>query len=339
MRRARSDSSTVKTPPPAVTWKGGVHIEGTHVWCDAPRARGLCFLSYATGAGQRTRAGHKQLLVTPTTHALLGSRDDDALVTPTGRPFSLGEARLELFPSGRMPGAAALVIAPRRDGPRIIYAGELNALREGERARLAEPCEVRGADVVVVAAPVAALGGSLPPRDVIEQRLIDAVRRALEEKRTPIVLAQAAGAAEEVVAILGAAGIALRAHPRIAARVTALRALGCDLVSPLGTTPRDGVPLVWPIELRASPALVALRAPLRIAVTALALDPDAGARLAVDELVPLADHADLDALVAWVSATGAREVRLTAGYGERLVRALAPRAVFALGPPRQLDLF
>src|SRR5262245_5573711 len=110
--RAPAPPSTLPSPSPSVVWRDGVQIEGTPVWCDALRTRGMCFLSHAAC---RTRATHRQVLATPRTRALceaLGGagRGAEWLVSPCGRPFSLGRVRIELFPSGHLPGAAALVL-------------------------------------------------------------------------------------------------------------------------------------------------------------------------------------------------------------------------------------
>src|SRR5204863_568784 len=129
----------------------------------------------------------------------------ETLVTPFSRTFSLGSARLELFPSGRAPGAASLRV--ETDGRAVAYAGEFDP-----RPGLAEPLEVRGADALVACAPLAALGRPLPPRAEAAAALVEAVRRAQTSGLVAVVLAGPIGGAEEALAALGAAGIAVRAH-------------------------------------------------------------------------------------------------------------------------------
>ena len=53
-----------------------------------------------------------------------------------------------------------------------------------------------------------------------------AVERALDDGVTPVVLAPALGAAEDVVALLAAAALPLRVHARIAAWVDAYARIG-----------------------------------------------------------------------------------------------------------------
>ena len=102
-----------KTAPPVgdqpVTWRDGVHLTGTSIWCDALRARDVCFVSRANAV---TTARHGQLCATAETLALLdsgdrGRRPSSVLPVPYARPFTLGTRRIELFRSGAGLGAAS----------------------------------------------------------------------------------------------------------------------------------------------------------------------------------------------------------------------------------------
>src|ERR1041384_1106939 len=94
------------TPNAPVTWRDGVHLTGTPIWCDARRRRDVCFLSSADRVG---RTGHGQLIGTAITLALVdASGPGGHLAVPLRQRFTLGTVRLELIPSGRGFGAAAL---------------------------------------------------------------------------------------------------------------------------------------------------------------------------------------------------------------------------------------
>ena len=69
VRRRAARTSPAHQPQP-VTWRDGVHLTGTPIWCDARRRRDVCFVSSADRVG---RAGHGQLIGTPLTLALLGA--------------------------------------------------------------------------------------------------------------------------------------------------------------------------------------------------------------------------------------------------------------------------
>ena len=131
-----------------VTWRDGVHLTGTPIWCDARRAARRVLR--VVGAIASARAGHGQLIATPTTLALLGARPATATSrVPLRQPFTLGTLRLELVPSGRGLGAAAL---------HVDIGGRARAVRRRDahdrRARLADAAEVRACDALVVARAV-----------------------------------------------------------------------------------------------------------------------------------------------------------------------------------------
>src|SRR5688572_25420747 len=190
----------VKARPTAgVSWRDGVHVLGTAVWCDARRARAVCFVSSADRTG---RAGHGQLIATAETLALLGAHADSHLAVPTGRPFTLGTVRLELIRSGWCVGAAALLVDA---GHRVLYAG---AVAPGG-AGLGGAAELRRCDTLVVAAPYGAthhaFSGSAD--DVVEF-----ARKAITAGTTPVVLVTSALKGLDAVAALDAAGIPCAGH-------------------------------------------------------------------------------------------------------------------------------
>jgi putative mRNA 3-end processing factor len=274
--------------------------------------------------------------------ALGGVASDDVLVTPFARPFLLGRLRVELLPSGHAPGGAQLLV--ERPGRRLLYAGRVNP-RAG---RLAEPAQVRGCDALVLDAPLAApatLGRALPERAREERALVDAVHGALERGETPVVLAPELGAAEEVAALLGSAGLPLRAHPRVLALLGAYVRMGLAVRTPAralkrASDARPGEVVLWPLERHASPALGRFERAHRLLAAGEALDPRAAARFGCAQAFALADDGDVPQLVEHARACGARDVYLV-GAGDPAVRAFAAHGlrVHALGPPEQMRLF
>src|SRR6185295_4086697 len=105
--------------PSPVTWREGVHLTETSIWCDARRRRDVCFVSSAERIG---KTGHGQLIGTPLTLALLGA-DAGHLAVPLRQRFTLGTTRIELIASGRGPGAAALYVEAGKK--KLLYAGPI----------------------------------------------------------------------------------------------------------------------------------------------------------------------------------------------------------------------
>ena len=112
-----------------------MHLTGTSIWCDASRRRDVCFVSSSDRVGA---LGHGQLIGTPITLALVAPRAQNGLAghlaVPVRRPFTLGTLRLELIPSGRALGAAALHVDAR--GRTVLYAGPVRTTDSREAAEV-----------------------------------------------------------------------------------------------------------------------------------------------------------------------------------------------------------
>ncbi|HXU71307.1 MAG TPA: hypothetical protein VN947_18365 [Polyangia bacterium] len=333
----------------------GVRIGDTDVWCDARRCppSATAFVSHAR-APRLSGGADGRVITTERTRVLRAVEivprgQAGMLVTPFGRPFALGRLRLELLPSGHLPGAAQLYIElDDRERRRVAYCGPLNPAP----GRFAEAPQVRAAEVLCIDAPLAASGRKLPPRAEAEAELVAAVERALADGATPVVLAPALGAAEEVAALLGAAALPLRVHPRIAAWIEAYGRLGlrvlaapqAKLVRKFRGSPAKGEVVIWPLEDRHAAAIGRLRTARLFAATGQALEPDAAARLRVEAAFALADHGDLPSLVAFARAAEARDVWLTSGLSDASARAFAEAGISAHAltrrrPMQQMALF
>jgi putative mRNA 3-end processing factor len=324
----------------AFVWSDGVQIEGTSIWCDARRRQQLCFVSHAHLPLTWRGDGRQRLLATERTlalrRALGGAVPAHVLPSPFCRPFALGRLRLELLPSGHVPGAAQLLVEqPERT---VLYAGDVNPLP----GRIAEPPQVRACEALALEAPLAPLLSALPPRAEVEAQLVFAVRAALDDGVLPVVLAPSLGGAAEVAALLHEAGVPFRTHRRLSPMLSVLRAGGAPVGEPatFRSTPTAGEALLWPLEARdAAPLRKLARARLLLAAGE-ALAPDAARRLGVHAAFPLSDHGDLPSLVAYAQSSGARDVYFTAGLTDEVERAFRVKKlrVHALLAPAQLPL-
>lgn len=312
-------------PPAPVEWREGVHITKTPIWCDARRTREACFVSHAEIPEARR---HKQVIATEVTIALLGGKLR-ALTAPYGRPFNLGKARLELFPSGAMVGAASLLVDAEQ---RIVYAGAVDP-RPG---RVPGPAEMRGCDVLVLDATYGHARFSFPPAADVLARVRAWVDERAAAGDTPVLLADPLGVGLDLVAALGA-DYRVRVQRGVHEAARKLPALGFPLppVSRFSGTPGPGEVVIWPPSGRHAPAIARI-ARARVALVGAGEAERAGAEVAF----PLVGAADFAALVELVEKTGAKVVYLLGGPGPELYEALAARGVDArpLGPPEQLAL-
>ena len=328
-----------------------MHVAGTPIWCDARRRRDICFLSAADRAG---RTGHGQLIGTALTLALIGVRDQGHLAVPLRQRFTLGTVRLELIPSGRGFGAAAL--HADISGRTVLYAGQIRTSAGG----VGDAAEVRASDAIVVAAPYGAPSDKFPPLAGAIADTVEWTRAQLAADRRPALLVDSVLDGLEVASRLAAedipvaGGRALReAAQRIADLVPGAQRIDGSIEIGSSVRPRTSAPAtasgVPPIpapgrEPRAIVWLDADRAGLaralgdRSHVAALVSARAHGGSAGYAKGFVWSSAADRAQLLGWIEATGARDIYVTGGCAEAIVAALGARAR-VIGPPHQMPLF
>ena len=307
-----------------MTWRDGVHLTGTPIWCDARRRRDICFVSSADRLG---RAGHGQLIGTPLTLALLAAKGDGHLAVPVRQRFTLGTLRLELIPSGRGLGAAALHVD--LGGRTTLYAGAVRTSRGGA----GDAAEVRACDAIVVHATFG------EPHHVFP-KLVDAIAETcawaaaeLAADRRPVLFCDTAVDGLEIAIELAARGIEIAAARPI--RDAALRVNGRAQLPPISTPGNPPRAVVWLDSDHGglSKALAGKRFSTAL-VSGRAIEGATG----YDAGFAWANAADRKQLLAWIDSAGAREVFVTGPCADAIVDALGGRAR-VVGPPRQMALF
>ena len=294
-----------------------MHLTGTPIWCDARRRRDVCFVSSAERVG---RAGHGQLIATPATLALLGA-DAGHLAVPVHRPFTLGTTRLELIPSGRGLGAAALHVD--LGGRTVLYAGAIRTVNRRGAA------EVRKCEAVVV--DVGAGDADLPALDDVASRVVDWVRVQLVQGKTPVLVVDTVFDGIEVAEHLAAVGLTVAASRTI--REAAQRARAHGSVTEFRAPGREPAPIVrldsdrvkLADSMRGVAALVSIRA---------ATESSNG----WDATFAWPFVANQKQLLHWIEQSRAKHIFLTGGNADAIADELGPRAR-VLGPPRQMALF
>ncbi|HZL20253.1 MAG TPA: hypothetical protein VFG23_21150 [Polyangia bacterium] len=325
----------------AFVYRAGVRIAGTVVACDASAGSDLVFLSHAAVLGARGRralprlgGGRRQILSTDTTLSLLGPVGDrlraQALIAAYGRPFALGETRLELFASGYLPGAASLLC--ERGGRRMVYAGPIG-----------EGAEVRAADALCLDARFAAPGMDFPERRVAEDNLRQIVASLRTAGDAPVLLVEPTWLALSLAELLGKDGMALRAHRTIMEAAVSYRSakLPVPTLQRFAGRLASGEVLLWPASAPAPSHLAGSRAVGLVLVSPQAEWPTVRAQIATPRALTFPLGADLPRLVDYVAATGASEIALLGAPGDGLAELLRGRGldVYGLGPPSQIDLF
>jgi putative mRNA 3-end processing factor len=337
-RGRNATAAAIVESRPEVEWREGVHILGTPIWCDAWHTREVCFVSSAAVPEAHR---HRQIIATSDTVALLPrtarKRAQSTLTPPYARPFSLGELRVELYPSGFMRGAASLVVDVK--GERVAYAGAIApAIRQADWQGQVRPC-----DVLVVDASHAHPRFRFAPPALVAGQVEAFVQETIGEGATPVLLTPPLTLAMTLVERFGAR------HPIVASRPIAeaaarLRQLAPELptVRRMDGAPRPGELVLWPIAQRDAKGLALVKKPRFALVDASAVDATSVVRARADVAFAWSDRAGHDDLVDYAQQCGARAVYAVGG-GDDVAEALAPLVargvrVEPVGPPAQLQL-
>jgi len=350
-----------KTAPRAFRYSAGVRLEGTTLACDPARAANeLVFLSHAPVPGNsalksllKGHYGGQQVLLTQTTLQLLGKAArpllSRTLVCDYGRPFSLGNLRLELIPSGYAPGAAGLLC---RVGDRsLLYLGNL---RLGEPAPGARETEIRRADAVCIDStfvggvanadsPIASETTPKAGRANLISGLEAFARQALERNETPLfLLDEEPGLVAELAADLGARGLPLRAHAGFASlsKLAAAAGLGMPELKQPASRGAQAEVWLWPARLHATarPRFRKLRKAL---VSGYASDADARRVVQAESHFFVSARPEFSELLSFVQATGASQVAVTGRAADRVASGLRAEGLeaYPLVQPEQIRLF
>ena len=301
----------------------GLRVRGHALYLE-PRGRPpMGFLAHARGARpvlpERAvaTAGTIALLQAAQPRAL---RRTAALPAAWGQSFALGSLRLTVHPAGHVLGSAQLRC--QADGLDLVYAADIGGA--GKRASAtAEPREQVTCETLVMRALYGAPRYVFPPREELLDRAFAFIRKTKSEGRTPVLIAAALGAAQDLVKHLGDRGLTLRLH------ATAFRA--CEVYA------AQGVPLKGFARIDQEGDAVVIPPTVRLgrlrlgdhrvcALSGRAID----GTLHADEAIPLSDHAGFDELVDYAVRSGARRVLAVQGHADELAQALRNKGVAAL---------
>jgi putative mRNA 3-end processing factor len=313
----------------------GLRVRGHSLYLE-PRGRPpLGFLAHARGA---PRVLPERAVATSATIQLLSAAQPRALLRSAALPaayaqtFALGSLRLTLHPAGHVLGSAQLRC--EADGLDLLYAGDIGGAKK--RASLtAEPRANLPCHTLALRALYGHPRYLFPSREEALEKGRAFVEKTLREGKTPVLLAVALGAAQDIVKHLGDRGFTLRLHP------TARRA--CDVYV------AQGVPLKGCAGLEDEGEIVLLPPTARLdrlqlgdhrvcAFSGRALDglraggadgwrPQSGAL--IDEAVALSDHAGFDDLCDCALQSGATRVLTIDGHAEELAQELRKRGMDA----------
>jgi putative mRNA 3-end processing factor len=289
------------------------------------------------GHGDHARAGHKHVLATPGTLAIMRHRYADDTATyqplPYGEALSLGDVSLKLVPAGHILGSAQAVIEYR--GQRIVVSGDYKRRHDATCA----PFEPQPCDVFITEATFGLPVFRHPP-DTGE---IDKLLRSLTlfPERAHLVGVYALGKCQRVISLLRRQGYEapIYMHGALFGLCAVYEKLGVPLgkLRPILDVPK--AELAGKIVLAppgAQNEVWARRLPEPLAAQASGwMRVRQRAKAGGIELpLVISDHADWDELVATIAEVAPGELWVTHGAEEALLYQAGKMSV----PARALSL-
>jgi len=317
--------------------KDGINLPQIGWWLDARRAQSRCFVSHA----HSDHIGpHREILATRVTASLMrlrvGGRRQETIIE-FGQPWtSEFGCEMKLFPAGHIFGSAMLHATT--DQGSLLYTGDFK-LRP---SLAAETCEAPQADVLIMETTFGLPRYAFPPQAAVEQAIIDFCRQALAEQVTPVLYAYSLGKTQELVQIVGRAGLPVMLHAHGHRMTQRYAELGMKLppYALLDTGNYAGHVIIAPPMSGQTEPLTWIH-PKRTAVaTGWAMDSGAIYRNGCDAAFPLSDHADFPDLLAFVEKVRPKLVYTVHGFAKEFAATLRARGTeaWALGQQNQMDL-
>ena len=315
----------------------GVNLPQVGWWLDARRAQARCFVSHA----HSDHIGpHREILATRATASLIrlrmaGKRHETIL--EYGQPWTAEfGCEMKLFPAGHILGSAMLQATTEHGS--LLYTGDFK-LRPSLAAELCAPPR---ANVLIMETTFGLPRYVFPPAEEVERGIIDFCRQALGEQVTPVLYAYSLGKTQELLQIVGRAGLPVMLHAHGYKLTQRYAELGMKLppYALLNTGAYAGHVIIAPPMSGQSEPLTWIH-PKRTAVaTGWAMDRGAIYRHDCDAAFPLSDHADFPDLLAFVEKVQPKLVYTLHGFAREFAATLRARGVeaWAIGQQNQMDL-
>jgi len=321
-----------------IQFKKGVYLPQIGWWLDAQKAADRAFVSHAHSDHC---ARHREILCTPATARLMrarlpGRRTEHVL--PFGQTEQLTtDTTVTLHPAGHIFGSAMSLIEHSSHG-RLLYTGDFK-LHAGLAA---EPCATPRADVLIMETTFGLPRYVFPPVEQIRADIVQFCQRALADGVTPVFYAYGLGKSQELLCILGAAGLPVMLHAETLRLTETCRALGLALPACRAFS-ADALPghvVICPPQSQHAAFLRKIPSPRTALVSGWAIDRSTIYRQRCDAAFPLSDHADFPELLRFVELVQPKRVLTLHGFAAEFAQQLRQRGIeaWAISEHNQLEL-
>lgn len=327
-----------------VVYDAGLWLSGPDLWLDPQGVKPFAFVSHAHTDHLR---GHEVILASPLTAALARARLRKRASTryeilEFGREARLsdlrqggpgGDLRLKLLPAGHVLGSA--MVRVEGESGSVLYTGDFK-LREGMTT---EQCRPEQADILVMETTYGLPRYVMPPTEEVRRQIVGFCHEAFDAGETPVFFAYALGKAQELMAILGLAGLPIAVHRSVASMAAVYEGGGCPL--PAHRAAVDPLPaghvLICPPGAHGLDRMAGIRTAM---VSGWALNPSARYQYGCDAAFALSDHADYPDLLRTVALVRPRKVYTVHGFAVEFAADLRARGIeaWALGRENQMEL-
>jgi Cft2 family RNA processing exonuclease len=306
----------------------GWHLDATHA---VPHA--IVTHAHADHIGR-----HREVICTTATARLLQHRLGGRRVLrelPFGQcePLTL-DCTVSLHPAGHILGSAQVLLEHAAYG-RLLYTGDFK-LRGGLAA---EACATPRADLLIMETTFGLPRYVMPPAEETAAAIVAFCEEALAGGATPVLYAYTLGKTQELLRLLGGAGLGVMLHPQAFQLTRLYEQLGESMPAYAEFEPKHHAGRVV-ISPPGAPLLDWINPKRTAAVTGWALDPATRYRYGCDAMFPLSDHSDFNELLAFVERVQPRLVYTTHGFAREFAATLRARGVeaWALGKVNQMEL-
>jgi Cft2 family RNA processing exonuclease len=323
--------------PWEVRHANGIHLPQIGWWLDSTKAQTRCFVSHAHSDHI---GGHREIVATRATASLmrlrLNGRRKETILNYNEPWTAEPGCEFRLHPAGHILGSAML--EARTEHGTLLYTGDFK-LRPGHAA---EPCKPPRADVLVMETTFGMPKYVFPPDEQTEHDIVSFCHQALEDKVTPVLHGYSLGKTQELLQIVGRAGLPVMLHAHGYRLTQRYAELGMKLprFRQLDVHHYAGHVIIAPPLSGATEPLTWIN-PKRTAVaTGWALDGSAKYQYGCDAAFPLSDHADFPDLLALVERVQPRVVYTLHGFAKEFAATLRARGVeaWAIGQGNQMEL-
>jgi Cft2 family RNA processing exonuclease len=304
----------------------GVHLPQIGWWLDAQRAQHRSFVSHAHSDHI---GGHREIVATRETASLMRLRVPGRRQTTILNEFTF-------YPAGHIYGSA--MVRAVTDQGSLLYTGDFK-LRPSPAA---ETCQPVRADVLVMETTFGLPRYVFPPPGKVEADIIEFCRTALAENVTPVLYAYSLGKTQELVQIVGGAGLPLMLHAHGLRLTQHYAELGMKLPPFMALDPRAyaGHVIIAPPMSGQTEPLTWINPKRTAIVTGWAVDSSARYQSGTDAAFPLSDHADFPDLLAFVDQVQPKLVYTLHGFAKEFAATLRQRGIeaWAIGQGNQMEL-